>query len=281
MTKLIRLGTHPDVLSLQQAARVSEQLILAGFHTKINRCARLTRSLFNEHIDVAVCPASHLAAHLYDELEVIALTPRQHQQDVVLTKHKKFSPGECSGKTGVATRLHLGFLHHYYPHTNPVVCSPVLTEAVNQLNKGKFDALIWNLADVLSLKLDGLIAEKLETSYFVPAVGGGSLAVVCHKKLDFEKKEVIQRKVNDVDTEDCIRAERAYLKNIPAGLREQAFGYAFFEGNLITLKAGLIPVNGKKPVKVKKSALPAEAKELGKKVALDVLLQKKTLDYPG
>jgi hydroxymethylbilane synthase len=50
-----------------------------------------------------------------------------------------------------------------------------------------------------------------------------------------------------------------------------AFGYAFYEGNFITLKAGIISLDGKQIVKVKKSAAITDGKELGKKVALEVL----------
>ncbi len=36
---------------------------------------------------------------------------------------------------------------------------------------------------------DNLIVERIPTSYFVPAVGQGSIAIECHKKLSYEKKK--------------------------------------------------------------------------------------------
>ena len=48
------------------------------------------------------------------------------------------------------------------------------------------------------------------------------------------------------------------------------FSYAFFEGAIITIKAGLISSDGKEIYKTKKSAALGEARELGKKVALEL-----------
>jgi hydroxymethylbilane synthase len=139
------------------------------------------------------------------------------------------------------------------------------------MEEGECDALLLAYAGVHRLGYDHLIVEKLETSYFVPAVGQGSIAVECHKKLAFNKKEVIQRWVNHEETEDCIRTERSFLKTLEGGCSIPAFGYAQFEGNLITLKAGIISLDGKQVVKTKRSSTIADSKELGEKIAFEIL----------
>jgi hydroxymethylbilane synthase len=141
------------------------------------------------------------------------------------------------------------------------------------MKEGEYDALLLAYSDVHHLGYDNLIVEKIETSYFVPAVGQGSIVVECHKKLSFDKKEVIQRWVNHEETEDCIRTERSFLKTMNGGCSIPTFGYAHFEGSLITLKAGIISLDGQQVVKTKRSSTRAESKELGKRVALEVLQQ--------
>jgi hydroxymethylbilane synthase len=139
------------------------------------------------------------------------------------------------------------------------------------MKEGEYDALLLAYSDVHNLGYDSLIVEKIETSYFVPAVGQGSIVVECHKKLSFDKKEVIQRWVNHEETEDCIRTERSFSKTLNRGYNIPVFGYAQYEGNLITLKAGIISLDGRHVVKTKRSSTVAESKELGKKVAMEVL----------
>ena len=106
----------------------------------------------------------------------------------------------------------------------------------------------------------------------MPPVGQGSIAIECHKKLSFAKKEIIDRWVNHVPSEDCIRTERAFLKTLEGGCSIPSFGYAWLEGNMVTLKAGIISLDGQQIIKVKRSAPIEEGKELGKSVAQEVLV---------
>ncbi len=69
----------------------------------------------------------------------------------------------------------------------------------------------------------------------------------------------------------CLRAERAFLKTLHGGCSIPSFGYAHLEGNLVSLKAGLISLDGQQVIKVKRTGSPEEAKELGEAVAHEVL----------
>ncbi len=56
--------------------------------------------------------------------------------------------------------------------------------------------------------------------------------------------------MNDEKTENCIRAERAFLKTLQGGCSIPAFGYAQYEDDdLISLKAGIISLDGHRVVK--------------------------------
>jgi hydroxymethylbilane synthase len=139
------------------------------------------------------------------------------------------------------------------------------------MKEGECDALLLAYAGVHRMGYDDLIVEKIETSYFVPSVGQGSMAIECHKKLNFAKKEIIERWVNHPATEACIRAERSFLKAIQGGCSIPVFGYAHLEGELVSLKGGIISLDGKQVIKVKQSGVVEDVKELGETVAKEVL----------
>ena len=101
--------------------------------------------------------------------------------------------------------------------------------------------------------------------------GQGTIAIECHKKLSFAKKEIIGRWVNHPETEACIRAERSFLKAIQGGCSIPVFGYAHLEGNLISLKGGIISLDGTQVIKIKQNGIIEDAKELGEAVAKQVL----------
>lgn len=141
------------------------------------------------------------------------------------------------------------------------------------MKDGDCDALILAEAGIQRMGEASLIRERLETSYFVPAVGQGSIALECHKKLPYEKKDAIRRIVNDTVTETCIRAERAYLRRLQGGCSIPAFGYAQLSDGLVTIKAGIISLDGKRLVKLKDEASESLAEELGHRIAGEVLAQ--------
>jgi hydroxymethylbilane synthase len=293
MNKIIRIGTRGSKLALWQANHVAALIKPSGFQTQIipieTRGDKIldvsiakigSKGVFTEEIeeklldgsiDIAVHSAKDLSSELADELELIAFTEREPANDVVLTSQKNFSLKNEGIRIGTSSTRRVAFLKHFYPQAEAVSIRGNLQTRIEKLNAGQCDALILAYAGVHRMGYDNLIAERIETSYFVPPVGQGSIAIECHKKLAFDKKEIIERWVNHVQTEDCIRAERAFLKTLEGGCSIPSFGYAWMEGTLLTLKAGIISLDGRQVVKVKRSGPPEEGKELGKGIAGEVL----------
>lgn len=293
MNEIIRIGTRASKLAMWQAEYVAGLIKPSGFRTeiipmetkgdKIQNVSiskigskgvfteEIEEKLLDGSIDIAVHSAKDLASDIQDELELIAFTEREQVNDVVLSYRDKIDLKHESLKLGTSSTRRVAFLKHFYPQTESVSVRGNLQTRLAKLKDGVCDALILAYAGVHRMGYDDLIVEKIETSYFVPAVGQGSIAIECHKKLSFSKKEVIERWVNHPATEDCIRAERAFLKTLHGGCSIPAFGYAHYEENLITLKAGIISLDGQEIVKVKKTGSPEDVRELGKSVGEEVL----------
>jgi hydroxymethylbilane synthase len=279
MSKLIRIGTKDTALARWQAEFVAGLIKPSGYATEIisvegsqngDPKKNLEIKLLDGSIDVAVYHAKDVPSELHEELELVAFTERELPNDVLVSHHKKLDLSKPI-TIGASSIRRMAFTRHFYPNANVVFASGDLTAQIQRMQKGEYDALVLAYADVNHLGYQNLILEKMETSYYVPAVGQGSIVAECHKKLSFDKKEVIQRWVNHEETEDCIRTERAFSKALNKNYNIPVFGYAHFEGSLITLKAGIISQDGKNVVKAKQSSTIAESKELGKKVATEVL----------
>jgi hydroxymethylbilane synthase len=294
MDKLIKIGTRGSKLALWQAEHVAELIKPSGYGTEIVPIEtkgdkmlnvsidkigskgvfteEIEEKLLDGSIDIAVHSAKDLASDIHDELEILAFTERELANDVVLSFDKDFMlsrPG--SYRIGTSSTRRVAFMKHFYPNAEAVSIRGNLQTRLAKLKAGECDALLLAYAGVHRMGYNDLIVEKIETSYFVPAVGQGSIAIESHKKLNFAKKEVIERWVNHPQTEDCIRAERAFLKTLQGGCSIPAFGYAQWEENLITLKGGIISLDGQKIVKVKKTGSPDDFRELGEAVGHEVL----------
>jgi len=294
MNKLIRIGTRGSQLAMWQAQHVAELIHPSGYRTEIipieTRGDKIqnvsiakigSKGVFTEEIeqklldgtiDIAVHSAKDLSSTIADELELIAFTEREHVNDVVLSYDRNFTFTQPAARVGTSSTRRVAFIKHYYPHVETVSIRGNIVTRINKLKDGACDALVLAYAGVHRMDFDHLIVEKIETSYFVPPVGQGSIAVECHKKLAFDKKEIIDRWVNHQPTESCIRAERAFLKTLEGGCSIPSFGYAWLEENAIVLKAGIISLDGQQVVKVKHTGAIEEAKELGKSVAAEVLM---------
>jgi hydroxymethylbilane synthase len=293
MNKTFRIGTRGSKLALWQAEYVASLIKPSGCDTEIvpieTRGDKIldvsiakigSKGVFTEEIeeklldgsiDIAVHSAKDLSSELKDELELVAFTERELANDVLLSTNKNISLKNSAIRVGTSSTRRVAFLKHFYPDVTPVNIRGNLQTRLSKLQNGECDALLLAYAGVHRMGYDNLIVEKIETSYFVPSVGQGSIAIECHKKLNFGKKEILERWVNHPETEACIRAERSFLKTMQGGCSIPVFGYAHFEGALVTLKGGIISLDGQQVIKAKRSGPVEDVKELGESVAREVL----------
>ncbi len=293
MDKLIRIGTRGSKLALWQAHYVADLIKPSGYQTQIIpietrgdkvldvSIAKIgSKGVFTEEIeekllegsiDIAVHSAKDMPSSLADELELIAFTERELVNDVVVSVQKDFSLKNENIRVGTSSTRRVAFLKHFYPQAEAVSIRGNLQTRIEKLRAGECDALILAYAGIHRMGFENLITEKIETSYFVPPVGQGSVVIECHKKLSFDKKEIIAHWVNHTPTEDCIRAERAFLKTLEGGCSLPSFCYAWLEGPTLLMKGGLISLDGQRVIKIKRSGPIADGKEIGKAIAREVL----------
>lgn len=291
-TKTIRIGTRGSKLALWQAEYVASLIKPSGYTTEIipieTRGDKIldvsiakigSKGVFTEEIeaklldgtiDIAVHSAKDLSSDIPEELELVAFTERELVNDVVISD-RKINITSDKLKIGTSSTRRVAFLKHFYPNAEAVSIRGNLQTRIAKMQAGECDALLLAYAGVHRMGYDNMIVDKIETSYFVPAVGQGTIAIECHKKLDFKKKEIITNWVNHPATEVCLHAERSFLKTLHGGCSIPAFGYAHIDGDSISLKAGIISLDGQRVIKVKRSSFFENVKELGEMVANEVL----------
>jgi hydroxymethylbilane synthase len=293
MNKIFRIGTRGSKLALWQAEHVASLIKPSGYDTEIvpieTRGDKIlnvsiakigSKGVFTEEIeerlldgtiDIAVHSAKDLSSEIKDELELIAFTERELANDVLVSTNKSINLKTPGIRVGTSATRRVAFLKHFCPEVVPVNIRGNLQTRLAKLEAGDCDALLLAYAGVHRMGYDNLIVDKIETSYFVPSVGQGSIAIECHKKLSFQKKEIISRWVNHPETEACIRAERSFLKTMQGGCSIPVFGYAHLENSMVTLKGGIISLDGLQVIKAKHSGPVEDVKELGEMVAREVL----------
>ncbi len=286
----VRIGSRGSKLALWQAEYVAEQLRLGGMEPEIviidtKGDKILDRSLskigskgvFTEEleeqlrtgeIDIAQHSAKDLQSSLADDLEIIAFTPREAVNDVLVSFNPELSLE--SGETfvvGTSSTRRVATLKRHYPHIQVVDMRGNLQTRLEKLKSGVCDALILAYAGVHRMGYEEYIAEHLSTETFTPAVGQGSVAIECATSLDIDKKARIRELLNDPVTESCIRAERIFLATLQGGCSIPVFGLASHFNGRISLTAGIVSLDGQKELRRTEISDTAQANVMAQKLA--------------
>lgn len=198
-------------------------------------------------IDIAVHSAKDLQSDLGANFEIIAFTQRTHPNDVVLSHHEKHNIYDYQKaiKVGTSATRRIALLKHYFPHVQSVDIRGNLHTRIHKMKEGYCDALLLSFAGVHAMKFTTMIVNILPVYQFIPAVGQGAIAVEAASYLPASKKAFIRSCINHDETEINILAERAFLKRMEGGCSIPVFAMATTEADQLTIRGGVISLNGK------------------------------------
>lgn len=266
----IRIGTRASKLALWQAEHVAGLLQKGGLETEIIPMDTLgdkildvsiskigSKGVFTEEIeqqlsagtiDIGVHSAKDMPSQLPTGFKLIAFTKREEANDVLLSFDKNLRLSTNPLIVGTSSNRRLSMLKRFYPHIETVAIRGNLQTRIAKMEAGHCQALLLAYAGVHRMGYDELIVQHLSTNEFTPAVGQGSIAIEISDNIDPEKTALIRQYVNHANTEFCLLAERAFLRKLEGGCSIPAFALATLEGDHITIKGGLISLDGQNAV---------------------------------
>ncbi|GAB4345804.1 MAG: hydroxymethylbilane synthase [Flammeovirgaceae bacterium] len=293
MKKTIKIATRASKLALWQAEYVALLLQNSGFQTELvpmetkgdkilNRSLskigskgvfteELEEKLRTGEVEIAVHSAKDLQATLPSDLQLIAFTKREKVNDVVVSFDKNF--GFEKGKIiGTSSVRRVAFLKHYYPDIQVVDMRGNLQTRLSKLERGDCHALILAYAGVHRMGCNDLIVRELPINKFIPAVGQGSIAVEASINLDKIVLNKIKEAINHQETENCLLAERTFLKTLQGGCSIPAFAHCYPIGiQKFKIEGGVIHPKGEPFVYQSFEFNQEDAEKIGKLLATNVL----------
>lgn len=292
----IKIGTRGSKLALWQAYYIAHLLEEGGVDTEIVKIetkgdkilnksiAKIgSKGVFTEEleeqlrkfdIDIAVHSAKDMQSSLPDDLEIIAFTPREIVNDVLVSEDTSLTLAklnEAKGTVGTSSTRRVATLKHFYPNIQTKDIRGNLQTRLKKMQEEDYDAIILAYAGVKRMEYSTMMAEKLGIEEFTPAVGQGSVAVQVSKFLEKSKKDAIENLCNDKETAICLKAERAYLKTLEGGCSIPVFALANIQDNKLRIKGGIISLDGKERIYKVLTASLEQPEHLGKMLAEFVL----------
>ncbi len=191
----------------------------------------LDAALLDGRADITVHSSKDLPMEIPDALPLVAFSKRADPRDVLVLPQgaREIDFSKPIGCSSMRRQLQLKKL---YPQA---VLAPIRGNVITRLSKldrGEFGALVLAGAGLSRLGLEDRISKYFSTEEILPAAGQAILAVQSRKGFDTS----FLKGFHNRDAEDCIRAERAFVKTLDGGCSSPVAAYATLDGDTLTLK---------------------------------------------
>ena len=291
----IKIGTRASKLALWQAHYVADLLKQSGMDSEIVLIdtkgdqvmevsiakigskgvftQELEEQLLDGRIDIAVHSAKDMPSILPDGLALVAFTQREQAHDVLVSRKGGISLSNTNAPLllGTSSTRRVATLKHFYPHVQTVDVRGNLQTRIRKMEEGLCDALVLAYAGVYRMGYGELVVADLALDEFTPAVGQGSVAIELATRLDQSLQQAIIAACNHLETEVCLRAERAYLRVLEGGCSIPVFALAQLSKGILQINGGIVSLDGKERISLEVFGPMEQAEELGEQLAREVL----------
>jgi hydroxymethylbilane synthase len=142
---------------------------------------------------------------------------------------------------------------------------------LRKLDSGQYDAILLAEAGLRRLGMADRITQALPMSVVLPAAGQGALGL--ETRSDDAAARQALAPLDHAPTHSAVLAERAMLAALMGGCLAPIAAYGQVEGDRLQLTARVLSADGARKIEAERTAAPAEAVELGRRVAEDLLAQ--------
>jgi len=297
MTAVLRLGTRGSALALAQSQLVADMVTertgrpveLVRIQTAGDRStapvaqlgvgvyvSALRDALIADEIDFAVHSYKDLPTAEHPRLHIAAVPEREDPRDALIARDDltlaELPPESVIG-TGAVRRiaqLHALGLQLQVTPIRGNVDSRIARVLGPQAD---LDAVVVARAGVVRLGRATEITETLDPMLMLPAPAQGALAVECRA----DKADLVELlgALDHAPSRAAVVAERALLATLEAGCSAPVAAHAELaegeQGDEIYLRGAVISPDGARAIRLSRTGTPADAAEIGKALAADLL----------
>ncbi len=291
--KQLRIGTRASQLALWQANWVKSELEkrypgMTVTLTKIKTIGdkildvplaqvggkglfvkEIEEAMLRGEIDIAVHSMKDVPTEFPDGLGLHCITEREDPRDAVISRGVKFADLPKGAKIGTSALRRQAQLLKVRPDLQMVIIRGNVETRINKLEADNLDAVILAAAGLKRLGFTAKVAEYLDTTLSIPAIGQGALGIEC--RLDDKEVMAAIDFFNHPATSYAVRAERALLWRCEGGCQVPIAAHGTVTGNELQLTGFIASVDGKRSVKGSISGPASDCEKLGINLAEKLL----------
>ncbi|SMO37165.1 hydroxymethylbilane synthase [Melghirimyces algeriensis] len=228
----------------------------------------IEQALLDERIDLAVHSMKDMPGEQPEGLTFGAVTLREDPRDCLLSRSGlKLEDLPENAIVGTSSLRRQAQILAFRPDLKVEPVRGNLNTRYKKLMDGQFDAIVLAYAGIQRMGWEDKVTQILSEEVMLPAVGQGALAVQCRFN-DHEIMEALQR-INDLETEQTVSAERTFLHAFEGGCHLPIAGYAVLVEDEIRLRGRVAHPSGRTVLKGERKGKNPE--EVGRLLAKDLM----------
>lgn len=192
----------------------------------------LDEAMIKGAIDCSVNSLKDIPIDVNKELMVVAVFPRDADEDVILPCPLEDLPQ--GARVGTASVRREKQLHEVRPDLEIVNLRGNIHTRLQRLDDGDFDAIILAKAGLDRMGIDRPM-HVLDKTRFIPAPAQGAIAVECRKSDDATR--IALQRLDDMSTRIATGVERGIMKLMGAGCSSPVGINATVEGDMVRVRA--------------------------------------------
>ncbi len=192
----------------------------------------LDEAMIKGAIDCSVNSLKDIPIDVNKELMVVAVFPRDADEDVILPCPLEDLPQ--GARVGTASVRREKQLHEVRPDLEIVNLRGNIHTRLQRLDDGDFDAIILAKAGLDRMGIDRPM-HVLDKTRFIPAPAQGAIAVECRKSDDATR--IALQRLDDMHTRIATGVERGIMKLMGAGCSSPVGINATVEGDMVRVRA--------------------------------------------
>ncbi|MFA5864314.1 MAG: hydroxymethylbilane synthase [Phycisphaerae bacterium] len=230
----------------------------------------LELAILNKDIDLAVHSLKDLPTELSAGLVLGAIPVREDSRDALVgvTINELKNPRRPL-KIGTSSLRRTAQLRRLFPKIEIVNIRGNVDTRIRKVREGLVDGAVLALAGVTRLGFQGEMTYLFDHDELLPAPGQGALGVEIREN-DESLRDLLGA-IHCTATEQCVTAERTVLNLLEGGCQVPVGAYAAITHNVLHLNGNIISLDGKRYIESIASGLPANAVDIGRQVANDLI----------
>jgi hydroxymethylbilane synthase len=227
-------------------------------------------AMLEGQIDAAVHSAKDLPTVLADGVVIAGYLPREDVRDAFISAAARALADLPRGATlGTASLRRQAQVKRLRPDIEVGLLRGNVETRLRKAETGEIAATVLAYAGLKRLGLAHRATALLDTLAFLPAVGQGAIGFTA--RAGDEPTHRMLAAIADAETEQALRAERAFLGVLDGSCRTPIAGYAQAAAGRLTFRGMVLRTDGSEVFEVEISGAADDAQRLGAAAGQDLL----------